>query len=98
MRRRVTQTRTNTVATPAVDQCGHDGEPPVLLLYGKSDEEDAASDYAPWCQAYLAGVDAAETDWFEFLGDSADSDEDAMHHLVEIHRTQLGPHRTGCQA
>ncbi len=52
------------------------GEAPVLLLYPKDDNEDSPSDYAPWCQAYLAGVDAAEDDWFEFLGEDED-DEDA---------------------
>ena len=52
------------------------GEPPVLLLYPKDDDEDGPSDYAPWCQAYLAGVDAAEEDWFEFLGEE-DDDEDS---------------------
>ena len=35
------------------------GEPPVLLLYPNEDDDDAASYYAPWCQAYLGGVDAA---------------------------------------
>jgi uncharacterized protein len=48
------------------------GEPPVLLLYAKEDSEgseDAPSDYVPWCQAYLQGVDAAEEDWFEYLGE-----------------------------
>ena len=45
------------------------GEPPVLLLYAKEDDENGPSDYLPWCQAYLAGVDAAEDDWFEFLGE-----------------------------
>ena len=51
------------------------GEPPVLLLYAKDDGQDneasenAPSDYVPWCQAYLAGVDAAEEDWFEYLGE-----------------------------
>jgi uncharacterized protein len=55
------------------------GEPPVLLLYAKDeDDENGPSDYLPWCQAYLAGVDAADDDWFEFLGedeDEGDSDE-----------------------
>ena len=45
------------------------GEPPVLLLYAKDDTEDGPSDYVPWCQAYLHGVDAAEEDWFEALGE-----------------------------
>ena len=45
------------------------GEAPELLLYPKSEDEDSPSDYQPWCQAYLAGIDAAEEDWFEFLGD-----------------------------
>jgi uncharacterized protein len=52
------------------------GEPPVLLLYPKDDDEDSPSDYLPWCQAYLAGVDAAEDDWFEFLGETEGDDED----------------------
>ena len=43
------------------------GKPPVLLLY-PSDEENENNDYQAWCQAYLSGVDAAEEDWFEFLG------------------------------
>lgn len=45
------------------------GEPPVLLLYAKDDQEDGPSDYVPWCQAYLHGVDAAQDDWFEALGE-----------------------------
>ena len=52
------------------------GEPPVLLLYAKEDDEDGPSDYLPWCQAYLTGVDAAEEDWFEFLGDTDDEDSE----------------------
>jgi uncharacterized protein len=53
------------------------GTPPVLLLYAKDDDENGPSDYVPWCQAYLAGVDAAEEDWFEFLGeDESDDTED----------------------
>ncbi len=51
------------------------GRPPVLLLYPKQDDEDGPSDYVPWCQAYLAGVDAAEDDWFEFLGDEEDGED-----------------------
>lgn len=52
------------------------GEPPVLLLYPADDaanDEESPSDYLPWCQAYLAGVDSAEEDWFEFLGEGEDS-------------------------
>jgi len=51
------------------------GEAPVLLLYGKEDDENGPSDYLPWCQAYLAGVDAAEDDWFEFLGEGDDEED-----------------------
>ena len=52
------------------------GEPPVLLLYAKEDDENGPSDYLPWCQAYLAGVDAAEDDWFEFLGEKEGEEDD----------------------
>ena len=52
------------------------GESPVLLLYASEDDESGPSNYAPWCQAYLAGVDASEEDWFEFLGEDED-DEDS---------------------
>jgi len=48
------------------------GNPPVLLLYPKEDNEDSPSDYLPWCQAYLYGIDSAEDDWFDFLGDGED--------------------------
>ena len=51
------------------------GEPPVLLLYPLDDDEKSPSDYLPWCQAYLAGVDAAEDDWFEFLGEVEGKEE-----------------------
>ncbi|MDR3221803.1 MAG: UPF0149 family protein [Candidatus Accumulibacter sp.] len=42
------------------------GDPPLLLLYPKDDDDDA-SDYLPWCGAYLAGVDQAGEDWFESI-------------------------------
>ena len=60
------------------------GEPPVLLLYPKSDDEDAPSDYQPWCQAYLAGVDAADDDWFEFLGEGEDEDEETSEEITYL--------------
>lgn len=56
------------------------GEPPTLLLYPK-DDENGPSDYLPWCQAYLAGVDAAEEDWFEFLGEEEDEDEEIREEI-----------------
>ena len=60
------------------------GEPPVLLLYPKDDDEDSPSDYVPWCQAYLAGVDAAEDDWFEFLGEvEGEEDSEEITYLDE---------------
>ena len=43
------------------------GEPPVLLLYGTEEGDDAPSDFAPWCAAYLLGVDAAPEDWFDAI-------------------------------
>ncbi len=61
------------------------GEPPVLLLYAKEDDENGPSDYLPWCQAYLAGVDAADEDWFEFLGEKEGDDaEDNEEESEEI--------------
>ena len=51
------------------------GNPPVLLLYPKDESDDSPSDYLPWCQAYLAGVDQAEQDWFEYFEE--DDSEDA---------------------
>jgi len=50
------------------------GEPPVLLLYAKEGDEEGPSDYLPWCRAYLEGVDTAEEDWFEFLGEEDDQE------------------------
>jgi len=61
------------------------GEAPVLLLYAKEDDENGPSDYLPWCQAYLAGVDAADEDWFEFLGEKEGDDaEDNEEESEEI--------------
>ncbi len=59
-----------------------EGTPPVLLLYPSGDEEDSPSDYLPWCQAYLAGVDAAEPDWFEFLGEDDAEEDDEIREEV----------------
>lgn len=50
------------------------GEAPTLLLYPK-EEDDDSSDYQSWCQAYLSGVDTAEVDWFEYLGETNDDEE-----------------------
>lgn len=55
------------------------GEPPVLLLYPKDDNEDAPSDYAPWCEAYLMGVDGAPDDWFDDLGEDEDGADEAEY-------------------
>jgi len=43
-------------------------QPLLLLLYPADGDEDAPSDYVPWCEGYLRGVDAATEDWFDFLG------------------------------
>ena len=60
------------------------GEPPVLLLYAKEDDENGPSDYLPWCQAYLAGVDQAEEDWFEYFEeDDSEDAEDQINYLDE---------------
>lgn len=50
------------------------GEPPVLLLCAKDGDESGSSDYRHWCRAYLAGVDTAEGDWFDFFGDGDGAD------------------------
>ncbi|MBK7674367.1 MAG: UPF0149 family protein [Candidatus Accumulibacter sp.] len=52
------------------------GEPPLLLLYAVDEEENSASDYVPWCQAYLHGIDTAPVGWFEAL-DADDDKEDS---------------------
>jgi uncharacterized protein len=58
------------------------GEPPALLLYPKDDGEDGPGDYLPWCQAYLAGVDQAAEDWFDYVeeqdGEDAESEADYL--------------------
>lgn len=60
------------------------GNPPVLLLYPKDEEEDSPSDYLPWCQAYLAGVDQAVEDWFEYFEEEQGEDvEDEVNYLDE---------------
>jgi uncharacterized protein len=60
------------------------GNPPVLLLYPKEESEDSPSDYLPWCQAYLAGVDQAAEDWFEYLEDDRSEDaEEQINYLDE---------------
>lgn len=59
------------------------GKPPVLLLYPK-DEGDDASDYLPWCQAYLIGVDQADDDWFEYIKkDDGEEAEEQAEYLDE---------------
>ena len=69
-----------------------EGVPPVLLLYPKDETvgEDSPSDYVPWCQAYLAGVDATEEDWFEALGES-DLDEEEYNEEVDYLDERLFP-------
>lgn len=60
------------------------GNPPVLLLYPKDESEDSPSDYLPWCQAYLAGVDQAAEDWFECLEEGRGEDaEEQTNYLDE---------------
>jgi uncharacterized protein len=57
------------------------GDPPLLLLYPQ-DENDGASDYLPWCDAYLVGVDQASEDWFESIekegGEQAEEQADYL--------------------
>ena len=67
------------------------GEPPVLLLYPKDDDEDGSSDYLPWCQAYLAGVDAAEDDWFEALGEEEAEDDEEIRDEITYLDERLFP-------
>lgn len=67
------------------------GTPPVLLLYAKDDSEDSPSDYLPWCQAYLAGVDAADEDWFEALGESEDDSEQDENEEISYLDERLFP-------
>lgn len=60
------------------------GNPPVLLLYPKDESDHSPSDYLPWCQAYLAGVDQAAEDWFEFFEeDDSEDAEDQVNYLDE---------------
>lgn len=61
------------------------GKAPALILYGRDDDEEGASDYAPWCHAYLFAVDNAEEDWFDSLEKSAGENvnDDDINHLDE---------------
>jgi len=53
------------------------GEAPDIIVYEEDDADDQESKYVAWCNAYLAGVDASEEDWFEALGDDDEHfDED----------------------
>lgn len=73
-------------------QCGlAAGEAPVFLLYPKGDDETGPSDYAPWCRAYLAGVDAAEDDWFEFLGEDEDDGDEELGEEISYLDERLFP-------
>lgn len=58
-----------------------DGIAPQLLLYPQEDDEDSPSDYLPWCQAYLSGVDAAHEDWFDALSDEDEEDEEMREEI-----------------
>ena len=50
----------------------------------RDDSEDSPSDYLPWCQAYLAGVDQAAEDWFECLEEDRSEDaEEQVSYLDE---------------
>lgn len=61
------------------------GDPPTLLLYPLEEGDDAPSDYQPWCEAYLAAVDAAEEDWFDFLGeDDTEDDEEVREEIAYL--------------
>jgi uncharacterized protein len=65
------------------DELAH-GEPPALILYAKDGDEEGRSDYAPWCEAYLAGVDSCEQDWFDALGEEdADEDDEEIGYVDE---------------
>jgi len=46
-----------------------DEDPLILYLYPEHDNDDAPSDYEPWCLAYLHAVDTAAEDWFDGLED-----------------------------
>jgi uncharacterized protein len=59
------------------------GKRPVLLLYAKDDDEEGLSDYLPWCQAYLYGIDTSVEDWFDFLGEENDKDNEEIAYLDE---------------
>ncbi len=58
------------------------GKAPTLLLYPGDESEDAASDYRPWCEAYLAGVDAAEEDWFDALDEEEAENNDEIREEI----------------
>lgn len=68
-----------------------DGGPAMLLLYPADDGEDSPSDYVPWCEAYLAGVDAAEEDWFEALGEDEGEEEDEVREEIAYLDERLFP-------
>lgn len=63
------------------------GEPPVLLLYAKDGDQLGSSDYLPWCNAYLLGVDSASEDWFAYLeegkGDKNSENNEEVAYLDE---------------
>ena len=60
------------------------GDPVVLLLYPKDESEDSPSDYLPWCQAYLSGIDQADEDWFEALENAnGEESEDEVAYIDE---------------
>lgn len=59
------------------------GDPPLLLLYAKDDDDEhSRSDFVPWCEAYLHGVDSAPVDWFEALG--ADDDQEDSEEIAYL--------------
>jgi uncharacterized protein len=63
--------------------------PPLLLLYPKDESAESPSDYLPWCQAYLMGIDQAPEDWFECIEENDGEEAETQAEYLDERLFQL---------